>query len=92
MQKVINFMAVFSFIGVASLTGMGIYIELNRDKLAEEYKQKVIGYISDLMSEELPGMVDSLLPEIPEVPSATGGPIPGPVLSPASPPVEVKFP
>ena len=73
MQKVINFMAVFSFIGVASLTGMGIYIELNRDKLAEEYKQKVIGYITDLVSEELPGMVDGLVPDVtsPEMPVPT---------------------
>ena len=73
MQKVINFMAVFSFIGVASLTGMGIYIELNRDKLAEEYKQKVIGYITDLISEELPGMVDGLIPDVttPDMPVPT---------------------
>ena len=41
MQKVINVLAVLSFLGTASIVGGGAYVYLNREAIIEDAKEKV---------------------------------------------------
>ena len=76
MQKLINVLAVLSFLGTASIVGAGAYVYLNKDALIEKEKEKVSKAAAEAIAGALPGMLDAAMPEIPEVPSATGGVIP----------------
>jgi hypothetical protein len=76
MQKLINVLAVLSFLGTASIVGAGAYVYLNKDALIENAKEKVSKAAAEAIAGALPGMLDAAMPEIPEVPSATGGVIP----------------
>ena len=73
MQKLINVMAVLSFLGTASIIGGGTYVYLNRDAIIENAKAKVTKAATEAITSALPGMLDAAMPEMPEV---TGGPIP----------------
>ena len=68
MQKVINVLAVLSFLGTAGIIGGGTVVYLRRDAIAERVKENVAK-----AAEALPGMMDAALPELP---AATGGAIP----------------
>jgi len=74
MQKVINVLAVVSFVGSASLIGGAGYLLLNREALIESVKEQVTKHATEAITNALPGMLDNA---VPEVPSATGGAIPG---------------
>lgn len=76
MQKLINVLAVLSFLGTTSIVGAGAYVYLNKDALIENAKEKVSKAAAEAIAGALPGMLDAAMPEIPEVPSATGGAIP----------------
>lgn len=76
MQKVINVLAVLSFLGTASIVGAGAYVYLNKDALIESAKEEATKAATDAVMRAIPGMLDAAMPEIPEVPSATGGAIP----------------
>ena len=76
MQKLINVLAVLSFLGTTSIVGAGAYVYLNKDALIENAKEKVSKAAAEAIAGALPGMLDAAMPEIPEVPSATGGVIP----------------
>ena len=77
MQKLINVLAVLSFLGTASIVGAGAYVYLNKDALIESAKEEATKAATDaVMRDLIPGMLDAAMPEIPEVPSATGGAIP----------------
>ena len=73
MQKVINVLAVLSFLGTASIIGGGTYVYLNREALAENVKEKVAKAATEAIAGALPGMLDAATPKLPE---ATGPAIP----------------
>ena len=76
MQKLINVLAVLSFVGVSGIIGGGTLVYLKRDALVESAKEKIAAAAAEAIAGALPGMIDSAMPEIPEVPAATGGAIP----------------
>ena len=77
MQKVINALAVISFIGTTSIIGAGTVVYLQRDSIAERLKERAAGLVTTAVMEALPLALDSGIPEIPE---ATGGAVPLPVV------------
>ena len=74
MQKVINVLAILSFVGTAGIIGGGTVVYLRRDAIAERVKENVTKAATEAITNALPGMLDSAVPELP---SATGGAIPG---------------
>lgn len=76
MQKIINVLAILSFLGTASIVGAGTYVYLNKDALIESAKKEATQAATDAVMKAIPGMLDAAMPEIPKVPSATGGAIP----------------
>ena len=84
MQKVINVLAVLSFVGTAGIVGGGAAVYLNKDSIIENVKGQVAAAAAEAITGALPGMMDSAMPElpsatgnaIPALPSATGGAIP----------------
>lgn len=73
MQKVINVLAVLSFLGTASIIGGGSYVYLKRDAIVEDVKAKITAAVTQTVTDALPGLVDSAIPEIPK---ATGPALP----------------
>ena len=73
MQKVINVLAVLSFVGTAGIVGGGTVLYLNKDSIIENVKNQVAGAAAEAISGALPGMLDAAMPELPSV---TGGAIP----------------
>ena len=67
MQKVINILAVLSFVGTASIIGGGAYVYMNREALAEQAKERITKAATAAITEALPGMLDTAVPELPEV-------------------------
>ena len=53
MQKLINVLALSSFLVSAAVVGSGVYIYLNKDPLIEKAKEQVIESITDV----LPGAI-----------------------------------
>jgi hypothetical protein len=72
MQKVINVLAVLSFVGTAGIVGGGTYVYLNRTSIVENIKSQVAAAAAEAISGALPGMLDAAMPELP---GATGGAI-----------------
>jgi hypothetical protein len=75
MQKVINVLAVLSFVGTAGIVGGGTVLYLNKDSIIENVKNQVAGAASEAIAGALPGMMDSAMPELP---STTGAALPLP--------------
>ena len=73
MQKVINVLAVLSFVGTAGIIGGGTVVYLRRDAIIEQVKENVAKAATEAIASALPGMLDTALPELP---AATGGAIP----------------
>ena len=73
MQKIINVLAVLSFVGTAGIVGGGTYVYLNREAIIEDAKEKVAKAATEAIAGALPGMVDAAVPELPET---TGPAIP----------------
>tara|TARA_R100000030_G_scaffold66819_1_gene50888 strand:+ start:670 stop:936 length:267 start_codon:yes stop_codon:yes gene_type:complete len=73
MQKVINVLAVLSFLGTASIIGGGAYVYMNREALAEQAKERITKAATEAIAGALPGMLDAAMPKLPEV---TGGAMP----------------
>ena len=73
MQKVINVLAVLSFVGTAGIIGGGTVVYLRRDAIIEQVKENVAKAATEAITEALPGMLDSA---VPAVPTETGLPIP----------------
>ena len=73
MQKLINVLAVLSFVGTASIIGGGVYVYIKKDALIENAKEKVAKAAAEAIAGALPGMVDAAVPELPE---ATGPALP----------------
>ncbi len=73
MQKIINVLAVLSFVGTAGIIGGGTVVYLRRDAIAESVKERVAAAATEAIAGALPGMMDAAMPELP---GATGGAIP----------------
>jgi|TARA_Y100000033_G_C2749555_1_gene113106 hypothetical protein len=73
MQKLINALAVVSFVGVAGIIGGGAYVYTQRDALIENAKEKITKAATEAIAGALPGLIDAAMPELPGV---TGGAIP----------------
>ena len=66
MQKVINVLAVLSFVGTAGIIGGGTVVYLRRDAIIERVKENVAKAATEAIAEALPGMMDAALPALPE--------------------------
>ena len=77
MQKLINCIALLSGLVSLSVLGGGAYLYVQKDTLIEGAREKATAAITEAITEALPGMVDAAMPEVPELPGATGGVIPG---------------
>ena len=73
MQKLINILAVLSFVGTAGIVGGGTVLYLNKDSIVENIKSQVASAAADAIAGQLPGMMDSAMPELPET---TGSALP----------------
>ena len=85
MQKLINALAVLSFLGTASIIGGGVYVYLQKDAIIESVKERVTKAAVSAIGDALPGMLDSAVPKLPEVtgpavPSSAGGNVSGTAL------------
>ena len=73
MQKVINVLAVLSFLGTTGIIGGGTVVYLRRDAIAERVTEKITKAATAAIADALPGMMDAAMPELP---NATGTAIP----------------
>ena len=73
MQKVINVLALSSFIVSGAVVAGGAYVYLNKDAMIENAKEKITSAATEAIAGALPGMLDAAMPELPNV---TGGAIP----------------
>ena len=80
MQKVINVMAVLSFVGTAGIVGGGAYLYTQKDAISAQVMGKVAAAATEAISGALPGMLSGSMPELPK---ETGG---------AALPMSVPFP
>ena len=78
MQKLINLIALLSGLVSLSVVGGGAYLYLNKDTLIEDARTKVTKAVTEAVTEALPNLVDSAMPEMPELPKTTGPAIPMP--------------
>ena len=73
MQKVINVLAVLSFVGTAGIIGGGTYIFLQKDAIIDDVKKQVTEAAVEGVSGALPGLIDAAMPELP---NTTGPAVP----------------
>tara|TARA_B100000900_G_scaffold41251_1_gene30846 strand:- start:794 stop:1051 length:258 start_codon:yes stop_codon:yes gene_type:complete len=72
MQKIINVLALSSFVVSGAVVGGGAYVYLNKDAMIENAKEQIMSAATEAIAGALPGMLDSSMPELP---GATGGAI-----------------
>ena len=77
MQKIINGVALLSGLVSLAIVGGGAYLYTQKDALIESATAAATKAATEAVTNALPGMLDSAMPEVPELPSATGGVIPG---------------
>ena len=65
MQKVINVLAVLSFVGTAGIIGGGTYIFLQKDTIIDGIKKQVTEAAVEGVSGALPDLIDAAMPELP---------------------------
>tara|TARA_Y100001938_G_C7994398_1_gene381259 strand:+ start:731 stop:955 length:225 start_codon:yes stop_codon:yes gene_type:complete len=73
MQKVINVLAVLSFIGLSSILATSGYVYWRRDAIAEQVTENITQAATEAIADVLPGMLDAAMPELPKT---TGPAIP----------------
>ena len=73
MQKIINLLAVLSFVGTAGIIGGGTYIFLQKDTIIDGLKKQVTEAAVEGVSGALPGLIDAAMPELP---TTTGSAVP----------------
>ena len=76
MQKIINGIALFSGVVSLGIVVGGVWVYLEKDNLVNGVKTQMINGVTESIQKMLPGMLDASMPEIPEVPSSTGGVMP----------------
>ena len=74
MQKVINVIALLSGLTSLSLIGGGAYVYMNQEAWREKAQERLTEIITEGVTSALPGLLDSAMPELPEV---TGPAVPG---------------
>ena len=75
MQKVINVLAVLSFLGLTSILATSGYVYWRRDAIAEQVTENITKAATEAIADVLPGMLDAAMPELPNV---TGSVVPDP--------------
>ena len=65
MQKLINILAVLSFVGTAGIIGSGYYLYTQKDPIIEGLKEKVTKAAVEGVTNALPELLDSSMPELP---------------------------
>ena len=65
MQKVINVLAVLSFVGTAGIIGGGTYVFLQKDTIIDGVKKQVTEAAVEGVSGALPDLIDAAMPELP---------------------------
>ena len=75
MQKVINVLAILSFLGLSSILATSGYVYWRRDAIAEQVTENITRAATEAIAGALPAMMDAALPELP---GATGGAVPLP--------------
>ena len=75
MQKLINILAVLSFLGTAGIIGSGYYLYTQKDPIIEGLKEKVTKAAVEGVTNALPTLLDSSMPELP---TTTGPALPLP--------------
>ena len=73
MQKVINVLAILSFVGTAGIIGGGYYLYTQKDPIIEGMKDKIVTAATEAIADALPGMMDAAMPELP---NTTGPAVP----------------
>ena len=68
-QKIVNVLAVTSAIVSATVVGGGVYVYLNRASIIEDVKSKVMDAALGGVTDSLPSLVDTAVPD------TTGAPI-----------------
>jgi len=78
MQKIINVMALSSFLVSASLVGGGAYLYQNKDEMIKTVVDNAKEKITEELTKALPGIINSTveIPEVPKMPKSTGPAIP----------------
>ena len=76
MQKLINVVALLSGLTSLGLIGGSAYLLLNKDALIDQAKSAAAKAATEAVSSALPGMLDAAMPEVPELPEATGPALP----------------
>jgi hypothetical protein len=73
MQKIVNVIALLSGLTSLAVIGGGAYLYLNKDAMIEDVRAKATKEITKAITEALPGMIDSAIPELP---TSTGNVLP----------------
>ena len=73
MQKVINVLAVLSFLGLTSILATSGYVYWRRDAIREQVTENITKAATEAIADVLPGMLDAAMPELPNV---TGSVVP----------------
>lgn len=73
MQKIVNIIALVSGVVSLSVVGGGVYLYTQKDAMIENAKEQIIKAATGALTDALPSMVDSAIPELP---GATGGALP----------------
>ena len=69
MQKLINVLALSSFVVSAAVVSGGVYVYLNKDAMIESAKEKITKAATEAIAGALPGMLDAAMPELPKIQS-----------------------
>ena len=69
-QKIINVLAISSFVVSVSVVGGGVYLYTQKDAIIEDIKEKALGSLGKGISSALPNVVEGVMSE------TTGLPIP----------------
>lgn len=70
MQKIINVLAISSFVISGAVVGTGIYVYVNKASIIDGIKSKVMesvtGSLPDVMDQALPDVTGSVMPQAPK--------------------------
>lgn len=70
MQKIINVLAISSFVISGAVVGTGIYVFVNKASIIDGIKSKVMesvtGSLPDVMDQALPDVTGSVMPQAPK--------------------------
>lgn len=79
MQKLINGIALLSGMTSLIVIGSGVYVYVNMETWKSQAQERLTGLVTSAISDSLPDMLESALPEppkMPELPNKTGGVLP----------------